>query len=151
MSFSFCSEKLTNWSRAFLLTWLYFFSSVLHCSSLRNNCRVEEERKNSYSWVLIMYSILIHTSWGHIDHFFATMGNSLEPEVFSLHWYNLCTEFLSECWDPLCSSEQALEGTYINSIHIWRWYDLINLRTGLAQKWHTFLELLNAKFFLLNH
>lgn len=33
INFSFCSEKLTNWSSAFLLTWLYFFSSSLHWCS----------------------------------------------------------------------------------------------------------------------
>lgn len=38
ISFSFCSEKLTYWSRAFLFTWLYFFSSLLHWWSFFHNC-----------------------------------------------------------------------------------------------------------------
>ena len=38
ISFSFWSEKLTNWSRAFLFTWLYRLSSMLHCSSFLKSC-----------------------------------------------------------------------------------------------------------------
>ena len=37
INFSFCSEKLTNWSNAFLFTWLYFFSSSLHWCSFFHN------------------------------------------------------------------------------------------------------------------
>ena len=45
INFSFCSEKFTNWSKAFLLTWLYFFNSVLHCSSFRNNYKEKKKHK----------------------------------------------------------------------------------------------------------
>ena len=43
MSFSFCSEKLTNWSNAFLLTWLYLFSSSLHLWSFFHIWRAETQ------------------------------------------------------------------------------------------------------------
>lgn len=38
ISFSFCSEKETYWSNAFLFTWEYFFSSWLLFSSCLNSC-----------------------------------------------------------------------------------------------------------------
>lgn len=39
-SFSFCSEKEMNWSRAFLFTWEYFFNSIFAVSSFLNSCLV---------------------------------------------------------------------------------------------------------------
>ena len=57
---SFCSENVTNWSRAFWLTWLYFFSSALHSISFLKSYQAKKKGEKKKKRIDKQYTKTCH-------------------------------------------------------------------------------------------
>lgn len=142
INFSFCSEKFTNWSNAFLLTWLYFFNSVLHCSSFRNNYKKKKgisqfthketamhfQIKTSKTYLLETQCLVLFKrflgQWPKLTNFLHTLFFLLQQHALSIgHLF----QFFS---------------IMIYSIHVFLFH--------IFPAFHTLLKFLNSSFCFVN-
>lgn len=93
-----------------LPVFLFIFRSI-HCSCHHSLFSFNDQSSSSFFFVLFLTSFFFYySSWHLISHNvypghscgLLQIHNSMRPSFLPVHYYSLCTLFVSECWRRLC-------------------------------------------------